>query len=503
MNLIPESHRSTLASPREGPEMPIYWTLLDPCKKQTAQIVPPRTVSVGSAKACDISISSREIDQVFGHMAFAGEFLFAWTAMQWQVCHGSVEVVWQGSPFFLYCTGSQSICEQDITMALMESESFPRELAAVQAQLCRESLHQPSTLLNRIAQHLRTGPLSHIEPCCAESRRRFVTSCLAIEWQIARWGILTPLMQDGTISEIMINGPDDIYIEKKGKIQRSSLRFRSGNDLLPILERHVRHQRRRLDDSSPTVDVRLPDGSRLNAILSPLARNGPCVTIRKFHPDRLTLTQMVASNTLAQATADLLVGWIRQRRNVVISGGTSTGKTTFLNALSAHIASDERIITIEDSAELDLRQPHVISLETRSRNAEGEGEFSIRELVRNALRMRPDRLIVGECRGAETLDMLQAMNTGHAGSLTTLHANSPDGALQRLETLAMFADTTLPLAALRRQIATAIHGIVQLTRTSEGLRQVAAVAMVENVDGTPRIKTILTSLDSSEISRCN
>jgi pilus assembly protein CpaF len=288
-------------------------------------------------------------------------------------------------------------------------------------------------------------------------------------------GILEPLLDDESITEIMVNGPDDIYVERAGRIERVPARFTSTDQLYQTIDRIVAGVNRRVDESSPMVDARLPTGERVNVIVPPLALDGPVLTIRRF-PQPYTLAQLVGLGSLDESTAALLVACIRARLNLLISGGTGSGKTTLLNALSSAIPDAERIVTIEDSAELKLQQPHVVRLEARPANTEGSGLVSIRDLVRNSLRMRPDRIIVGEVRGGETLDMLQAMNTGHEGSLATVHANTADDALVRLETLASMSEVLLPADTIREQINSAIDVVVQLTRTASGARRVAAVA---------------------------
>jgi pilus assembly protein CpaF len=293
-------------------------------------------------------------------------------------------------------------------------------------------------------------------------------------------GILEPILADQTVSEIMINGHDTIYVERYGRLERIPSGFTSTDQLLQTIDRIVSTVNRRVDESSPMVDARLPAdnrlprGARVNVVLPPLALNGPLVTIRLF-PKAYGLDELLARRSLDEPTAQLLAACVRARLNVIVSGGTSSGKTTMLNALSAFIPAHERIITIEDAAELSLEQEHTLRLETRPANVEGRGEVSIRDLVRNALRMRPDRIIVGEVRGGEALDMLQAMNTGHEGSLATVHANSTDDALARLETLASMSDVDIPFHALRDQVNSAVHIVIQLLRAPEGARRMVEV----------------------------
>jgi pilus assembly protein CpaF len=306
--------------------------------------------------------------------------------------------------------------------------------------------------------------------------------------EVVGLGVLEDLLQDESISEIMVNGPQSIFVERAGKLMRTSLHFSSINALQGVLERLLQKTGRRVDESSPMVDARLADGSRVNVVVPPLALCGPAITIRKFGKRRPDMAGLIANGTLSQAMADFLRIAVLSRRNIVVSGGTGTGKTTLLNCLSALVPVGERIITIEDSAELLLQHPNLVSLECRPTNVEGRGLVTIRDLVRNALRMRPDRIVVGECRGGETLDMLQAMNTGHDGSLTTAHANSPRDLLSRLEVMTLMAGMELPLLAVREQIASAVNLIVQQTRFSDGARRIVAITEVTGTE-SGRIQT--------------
>jgi pilus assembly protein CpaF len=290
-------------------------------------------------------------------------------------------------------------------------------------------------------------------------------------------GVLEPLLADPTVTEIMVNGTDEIYVERDGRLTRSDITFTDEAQLYQTIDRIVSQVNRRVDESSPMVDARLPTGERVNVIIPPLALKGPTLTIRRF-PRLFTLDQLSSMGSVDADSVALLRALVRAKLNVVISGGTGAGKTTMLNALSAAVPATERIITVEDNAELRLQQPHVVTLEARPANVEGRGEISIRDLVRNSLRMRPDRIIVGEVRGGETLDMLQALNTGHEGSLVTVHANSCDDAIHRLETLATMSDLQIPFEALRDQINSAIHVIVQIDRYADGRRRIAEVALV-------------------------
>jgi pilus assembly protein CpaF len=305
-------------------------------------------------------------------------------------------------------------------------------------------------------------------------------------------GPLEALLADDSVSEIMVVGADTIYVERAGKLQKTSARFTDDDRVRAVIERIITPLGRRIDEASPLVDARLPDGSRVNAVIPPLSLRGPSITIRKFPKKQLTMGELVGLGTLDARMARFLERSVQARKNVVVSGGTGSGKTTLLNALSGAIPADERIVTIEDAAELRLLQPHVVSLETRPANLEGQGQYTIRDLVRNALRMRPDRIVVGECRGPEALDMLQAMNTGHDGSLTTLHANSPREALQRLETLVLMAGLDLPARAIREQLASSLQLIVQQCRLADGTRKIVEIAEVRGFDeaGAIRIDTI-------------
>jgi pilus assembly protein CpaF len=316
-------------------------------------------------------------------------------------------------------------------------------------------------------------------PLTRDERRQIVRE---ITDDILGYGPLEPLLRDDSVSEVMINGPDRIYVERAGKIELTSSTFVDDAHLLRIIDKIVSQVGRRVDESSPMVDARLPDGSRVNAIIPPLSLRGPVLTIRKFSRDPYTMDDLITFGSVSAKAAHFLAACVQGKLNVLISGGTGTGKTTTLNALSAFVPGDERIVTIEDAAELQLQQEHVITLESRPANIEGQGEVKIRELVRNALRMRPDRIIVGEVRGAETLDMLQAMNTGHEGSLTTIHANSPRDALARLETLVLTAGVELPHRAIREQISSAFDLLVQITRLVDGSRRLSHITEVMRME---------------------
>ncbi|MFT4471613.1 CpaF family protein [Arthrobacter sulfonylureivorans] len=317
-------------------------------------------------------------------------------------------------------------------------------------------------------------------PLSPDERRRLIRQ---IGDEVLGYGPLQVLLDDPSVTEIMANRYDQIYIERSGQLFLTGLRFSSDEHLRKVIERIVSRIGRRIDESSPMVDARLEDGSRVNAIIPPLAVNGPALTIRKFSKEALSVQRLIDLGSLTPEMAELLSACVRARLNVLVTGGTGTGKTTLLNVLSSFIPASDRIVTIEDAVELQLQQPHVVRLESRPANIEGRGEIAIRDLVRNSLRMRPDRIVVGEVRGGESLDMLQAMNTGHDGSLSTVHANSPRDAIARLETLVLMAGMDLPLRAVREQIASAVDVIVQLSRLRDGTRRVTHVTEVQGMEG--------------------
>ncbi|MCF4122810.1 CpaF family protein [Antribacter sp. KLBMP9083] len=345
-------------------------------------------------------------------------------------------------------------------------------------------LHDPSLSEEKLHALVRTE-LNHVVeeqdvPLTTEQRQRLLGD---VQDDVLGHGPLQRLLDDPTVTEIMVNGPDKVYVEQAGKLLRSEARFSSEEHLRRIIERIVFRVGRRIDESSPLVDARLADGSRVNAIIPPLAFSGSSLTIRKFSRDPFTVHDLIRFGSLTPEMSELLQACVQARLNIIVSGGTGTGKTTLLNVLSSFIPETERIITIEDAVELQLQQEHVVRLESRPANVEGKGEVVIRDLVRNSLRMRPDRIVVGEVRGGETLDMLQAMNTGHDGSLSTVHANSPRDAISRLETLVLMAGMDLPLRAVREQISAAVDLVVQLTRLKDGSRRVTAVTEVQGMEG--------------------
>jgi len=313
----------------------------------------------------------------------------------------------------------------------------------------------------------------------AERQRLFE----AIVAEILGFGPLEPLLADDTITEIMVNGPRNVYIERKGNLLRTTVTFEDEDHVLRVLDRIVAPLGRRIDESSPTVDARLPDGSRVNAVIRPIALCGPTITIRKFSKKPLTVEALIRFGTMTPEVGEFLRACVIARLNIIVSGGTGSGKTTLLNVLSGFIPNDERIVTIENAAELQLRQEHVVSLESRPPNIEGRGEISIQDLVVNSLRMRPDRIVVGECRSGEALDMLQAMNTGHDGSLTTAHSNSPRDTLARLEVMCLMAGMDLPVRAIREQVASAVDLIIHQERMRDGSRKIVKITEIQGMEG--------------------
>jgi pilus assembly protein CpaF len=332
----------------------------------------------------------------------------------------------------------------------------------------------------RVTEAIRELLQRERTPLALAERENMVTEILD---ELFGLGPLEPLLKDQTVSDLLVNGPNQVYIERNGRLERTEARFNDSQHLMRIIERIVSRVGRRVDESSPMVDARLPDGSRVNVIIPPLALDGPSMSIRRFGGHKLSTDSLIQNNTATRAMIDLLEACVRGKLNVMISGGTGSGKTTLLNILSNFIPATERIVTIEDAAELQLRQEHVVRLETRPANIEGKGAVKQRQLVINALRMRPDRIIIGEVRGEEAVDMLQAMNTGHEGSLTTIHANTPRDAISRLETMIAMAELNLPDRAIRQQIASAINLIVQVSRMPDGTRRLMSISEITGMEG--------------------
>jgi pilus assembly protein CpaF len=336
----------------------------------------------------------------------------------------------------------------------------------------------PATLRDRVVGDIR-GHLSRETGLSRDDRDRLTAE---IADDILGHGPLERLLADDSVTEIMVNGPFDVWVERQGRLYETTVRFKDESHLRRIINKMVAQVGRRIDESSPMVDARLPDGSRVNAVLPPLSLSGPLVTIRKFSQHRLDMAELVKLGTISTEVVEFLDRCVRAELNILISGGTGTGKTTFLNALSSSIPDSDRIVTIEDAAELRLNQRHVLRLESRPKNIEGEGEIPIRALVRNSLRMRPERIIVGEVRGAEALDMLQAMNTGHDGSLSTVHANAPRDGLARIETMVLMAGYDLPVRAIRQQVASALDLLIHLERLEDGSRRVTSIVEVQRME---------------------
>jgi pilus assembly protein CpaF len=343
---------------------------------------------------------------------------------------------------------------------------------------------------------IRNAVNSEVVPLSFAERERLSREILD---EIFGLGPLEPLLKDPTVSDILVNRFDRVYIERTGKLELTGLSFKDNSHLMQIIERIVSRVGRRVDESSPMVDARLTDGSRVNAIIPPLAIDGPCLSIRRFGRDPVTARQMLENQTLTESMLELLSAMVKGRLNILVSGGTGAGKTTLLNVLSGYIPNSDRIVTIEDAAELQLKQEHVVRLETRPPNVEGKGAVRQRQLVINSLRMRPDRIVVGEVRGEEAFDMLQAMNTGHEGSLTTVHANSPRDAMARIENMVSMANLNIPERAVRSQIASAVHAVVQIARLSDGTRKVMTVSEITGMDDESVAMQDIFSFDRSGI----
>ena len=369
-------------------------------------------------------------------------------------------------------------------------EQAPHTFQEIKSRLHRTLINRMDlTKLSSLAQEQVHAEVSRLAenvlaqeamPLSSSERERLVND---VQHELFGLGPLEPLLADTTISDILVNSHKTIYIERRGKLEVTDVAFKDDEHLMRVIERIVSSVGRRIDESSPMVDARLQDGSRVNAIIPPLSIDGPILSIRRFGAEPLRMTKLIEYKALTKDIADMLEMCVSARLNTLISGGTGAGKTTLLNALSAYIPSSERIVTIEDSAELQLQQPHVVRLETRPPNIEGRGEVTQRDLVRNALRMRPDRIVIGEVRGGEAIDMLQAMNTGHDGSLTTIHANTPRDALSRLETMIQMTGMRLSERAMRQQVASAIDLVLQVARLSDGSRRVTSISEITGMEG--------------------
>lgn len=479
--------------------------------------------SVGRSAECNVPLDDHHVSRrhalirVVGGMLRVEDVSSNGTLAAGTMLRGSALDVPPGAPILLglhtlYVRGLDESASEEVSAIETLAPAALTPASSSDAELRRE-IHK------RLIAHLDLASADQVplddpafRPRVLTALRRIVraleselpegTDCAALIGEMADealgLGPLEALLGDGNVSEIMVIDANTIYVERAGHITRAPARFTDDERVRAVIERIVTPLGRRIDESSPLVDARLPDGSRVNAIIRPLALRGSCITIRKFPKSALTLERLYDLGALTERMGQFLTRSVAVKKNIVISGGTGSGKTTLLNVLSAAIPSDERIVTIEDSAELRLGQPHVVSLETRPPNMEGKGQYTIRDLVKNALRMRPDRIVVGECRGGEALDMLQAMNTGHDGSLTTTHANSPLEALARLETLCLMGGIELPSRAIREQIAASVELVVQQSRLSDGSRKVTAISEVAGLDrdGAFRVRPIYRYVQS-------
>ena len=365
---------------------------------------------------------------------------------------------------------------QQLTQPNVPAENRPQVIGEMLTRICQQArISLPETLRSQVFDDVRD--------------------------EVLGFGPIQKLLDEDTVSEVMVNGPKRVYVERKGKVTKSDVTFDDDAHVMRIINKIIAPMGRRVDADSPTVDARLPDGSRVNAVIPPVALDGPSITIRKFGKGKLTIEQLIEYKSITAQMAEFLRACVVAKLNIVISGGTGSGKTTLLNVLSSFIPEEDRIITIEDAAELRLNQEHVVRLETKPANLDGKGVVTTRDLVRNSLRMRPERIVVGECRGGETLDMLQAMNTGHDGSLTTLHANTPRDALSRLETMTMMSGMDLPLRVIREQIASAIDLIVQQSRMRDGTRKVTAITEVAGMEGETVILTDIFKFEQTGLTQ--
>jgi len=463
------------------------WKIISSKDPHKLKIVPVHSIlSIGNLADCDIQIEHHQpcldsqliLDSFFG---FHIKKNTVKTFFKNDVCRFSNEkfnlefnamTPWQPIDYdqlpYVYTSNKYAELLEKVQTALSQNQFFQFEALSF----------EPEHVIQKACQMLDGTFWVEHSVFCSKSRSTFIHLVWCVWSQICEYGLLTLPLQDNKVSEIMVNGCQDIYLERNGCLEKSTLAFRNEQELCAAIERMCHAVGRRIDEGQPFCNARLKDGSRVHAIIPPLSLNGACLTIRKFPVSAVTSAQLVALDCMTPDCFDFLCSLVKSRKNILISGGTGTGKTTLLNCLSEFIDHSERIITIEDAAELRLKQDHVIRLESRNENIEKQGEVSIRDLVRNALRMRPDRIIVGECRGGEALDMLQAMNTGHDGSMTTVHANSPIDALRRLETLVLFAQYDLPSRAIREQITSAIHFIVQLKRLPTGKRIISEIHSV-------------------------
>jgi pilus assembly protein CpaF len=376
------------------------------------------------------------------------------------------------------CSADANIPDDERSFNRLKAELHERLISSLDLSAVR--FVDPEILGNQLRRGAEELCRRQAELLSQSDRERMIDELV---YETLGLGPLEPLMRDPTISDILINGPDTVYVERRGRLERTNVRFHDLDHLIGIVQRIAGRVGRRIDESSPMVDARLSDGSRVNAIIHPLALDGALVSIRRFGARPLLAGDLIARKAATSEMLEFLAGCVRARLNVIVSGGTGSGKTTLLNALSRYIADDERIVTIEDAAELQIQQPHVARMETRPPNLEGRGEITSRDLLRNALRMRPDRIIIGECRGKEAFDLLQAMNTGHDGGMSTIHANDARDATSRLEMLVGMAAPELPMAFIHRQIATAVHIVVQVARLTGGVRKIVQISEITGFQG--------------------
>lgn len=473
------------------------WTITNSQTNRLAKLDGCETVTFGTHPSCDVVVP--EGIKALAHQVFFEEsFVFSTKEKSAKTEFQKAIVTIAHESFVLESLLSQesfekrslSDAELDAVFRSPEYKSLLRTVQTIEGPRLYKSATRDVDVIRATLMHLDDFFWREHHPSQAAHRRKAVECIWAVWAQMCRFGIITQLIDDPTVSEVMVNHPRQIFVEQSGRLFKTQFTFEDSADLLSLIERIAARGGRRIDQSIPYCDTRLADGSRVHAIIPPLSINGPCLTIRKFPNKVMDPERLVEIGSAPACLLAKLKEVVAGRANVVVSGGTGSGKTTLLNVLSSFVNPWERVITIEDSAELQLQQPHVVRLESRIANVEGKGEVSLRELVRNSLRMRPDRIIVGECRGGEALDMLQAMNTGHDGSMTTTHANSPQDALRRIETLVMFANISLPSKAIREQIAAAVHYIVQQTRYADGARRISAVHRVVGFnDETQSVQT--------------